>query len=190
MTRSGHMRSRGLIGLSLSLALVLTGAACSHREAEIYRNPDIAIGPAATYALTPTLLGARPEELDPRVHNALLHGRISSAITATFAAKGYRQSSAETEDFLVHFRVGVRTAERNLTGFVWRLNPAKSSSTILTVTPAGTMETTEGTLLIELVDRQTGAVLYRAEAHADDVTPWDASELVVTDAVRALLQDI
>jgi hypothetical protein len=170
------------------LAMVMAG--CSHREAHIYRDPDIAIRPAASYALTPTLLGARPEELDPRVHNALLHGRISSAITATLAAKGYRQSSPETADFLVHFRVGVRTAERTLTGFVWRLNPAKSSGTILTVTPAGTMEMTEGTLLIELVDRQTGTVLYRAEAHADEVTPWDASELAVTGAVRALLQDI
>ena len=190
MTRSGPMWSRGLIGLPLFLAMVVAVAACSHREAEIYRNPDMAIGPAVTYALTPTLLGARPEELDPRVHNALLHERISSAITATLAAKGYRQSSAETAEFLVHFRVGVRTAERNLTGLVWRLNPAKSSSTILTVTPAGTMEMTEGTLLIELLDRQTGTVAYRAEAHADDVTPWDASELVVTGMVRALLQDI
>jgi hypothetical protein len=184
------MWSRGLIGLPLVLAMVLAVAACSHREAEIYRDPDIVIGPAATYALTPTLLGARPEELDPRVHNALLHGRISSAITATLAAKGYRQSSPEAADFLVHFRIGVRTVERNVTGFVWRLNPARSSSTILTVTPAGTMEMTEGTLLIELVDRQTGAVLYRAEARADDVTPWDSSEVVVTGAVQALLQDI
>jgi hypothetical protein len=87
----------------------------------------------------------------------------------------------------VHFRVGVRTAERNLTGLVRRLHPANSSSTILTVAPADTIEMTEGTLLIELVDRQTGTVAYRAEAHTDDVTSWDASELVVIAAVRALL---
>lgn len=189
MTRSGPMWSGGL-GLPLFLAMIVAVAACSHREAEIYRNPDMAIGPAATYALTPTLIGARPEELDPRAHNALLHGRIRSAIIATLEAKGYRQSPPETADLLVHFRVGVRTAERNATGFVWRLNPAESSGTILTVTPAGTTEMTDGTLLIALVDRQTGSVVYRAEARADDVTPWDASEMVVTGAVRALLQDI
>jgi hypothetical protein len=144
-------------------------AAGSHREAEIYRNPDMAIGAAATYALTSTLLGARPEELDPRVCTALLHRRISSAIAATLAAKGYRQDSAVIADILVHFRVGVRTAERNLTGLVRRLNSAKSSSTFLTVTPAGTREMTEGTLVIELAERQTGAVVYRVQAQDDDV---------------------
>lgn len=175
-----------------SLAMVMTG--CSHREADIYRNPDIAIRPAASYALTPTLLGARPEELDPRVHNALVHGRIAAAITSILAAKGYRQTSPETADFLVHFRVGVRTAEREVRGLVARHTSVSASTSqptpILTVTRAGKIEATDATLAIELVDRQTGAVVYRAEGLDEDVTPRDTSEWVIASTVQVLLQDL
>ncbi len=174
--------------------LAMAVAGCRHKEAEIYRNPDVKIRPTASYALTPVLLGARPEELDPRIHNALLHERIASAITATLAAKGYRRSSPETADFLVHFRVSVRTAERHVGGIVARLSPGGLSSDrpapLLTVTGAETNEMTEGTLVIELVERQTGAVVYRAEAHDDDVTPRDAPEWMIASAVRVLLQDL
>jgi len=175
-----------------SLALAL--AACSHKEADIYRDPDIAIRPTASYALTPILLGARPEELDPRVHNALLHERIRSAITSILGAKGYRQSSPETADFLVRYRVSVRTAERDVRGFVARRTPGGSSSNgpepLLTVTRAERTEITEGNLVIELMERQTGEVVYHAEAHDDDVTPWDTSGWVIASAVRVLLQDL
>jgi hypothetical protein len=175
-----------------SLAMVAAG--CSHTEATIYQSPDIAIRPTASYALTPTLLGARPEELDPRVHNALLHERIRSAITSILGAKGYRQCSPETADFLVHFRVSVRTAERDVRGLVARRTPGGSSSNgpapLLTVTRAGRTEMTEGNLVIELMERHTGAVVYRAEWHDDDVTPWDASEFVIASTVRVLLQEL
>jgi Domain of unknown function (DUF4136) len=175
-----------------SLALVAAG--CSHKEADIYRDPDMAIHQTATYALTPTLLGARPEERDPRVHNALMHERIGSAIRSTLAAKGYRQSSPETADFLVHFRVSVRTAERDVRGLVARRTPGGSSSNgsapLLTVTLAERTEMTEGDLVIELMERQTGAVVYRAHAHDDDVTPWDASEFVIASTVQVLLQEL
>jgi hypothetical protein len=190
MTRRQQTWLAGLMGLCLAVVAV----GCSHKEADIYLNPDVAIHPAASYALTPTLRGASPEELDPRVHNALLHERIGSAITATLGAKGYRQSSPDTADFLVHYRVSVRTAERDARRFVGRLIPGGPFSDrpapILTITRAEKTEMTEGNLVIELVERQTGAVVYRAEAHDDDVTPWDASEWVITSAVRVLLQEL
>ncbi|HTX51816.1 MAG TPA: DUF4136 domain-containing protein [Candidatus Baltobacteraceae bacterium] len=173
----------------ISLTMVVAG--CSHKDAEIYRNPEMAIRPTASYALTPTMLGARPEEFDPRVNNALVHERIRAAITATLGAKGYRQSAPEVAEFLVRYHVGVRTAEHEVGGFVSHRNPAAPSrsgpAAILTVTRA---EVTEGELVIELVERQTGAVAYRAEVHDDDVTPWDASEWVIASAVRGLLQDL
>jgi len=174
--------------------LALTLAGCSHKEADIYRDPDIAIRSTASYALTPTLLGARPEELDPRVHNALLHERIRSAITSILGGKGYRQSSPETADFLVRYRVSVRTAERDIPGFLARRTPGGSSSNgpapLLTVTRAERTEMTEGNLVIELMERQTGEVVYHAKAHDDDVTPWDTSGWMIASAVRVLLQDL
>jgi len=190
-------RARYLTGCLWSLifgSLTLVAVGCSHKEADIYRNPGIAIRPTATYALTPTLLGARPEGLDPRVHNALMHERIGSAIRSTLAAKGYRQSAPETADLLVRFRVSVRTAERDVRGFVARRTPGGSSSNesapLLTVTRAERTEMTEGNLVIELLERHAGAVVYRAEAHDDDVTPWDASEFAIASTVRVLLQEL
>jgi hypothetical protein len=175
-----------------SLAMIMAG--CSHMEADIYRNLDITIRPAATYALTPTLLGARPEERDARVHNALVHQRIASSITSVLAAKGYRHSSPETADFLVYFRVGVRTAERDARGLVARYTSVNAytgqPTPILTVTRPGKIQATDATLVIELVDRQTGAVVYRAEGLDDDVTPRDTSEWMIASAVRLLLQDL
>ena len=185
-----HARHRTLwIGCMISLTVVVAG--CSHKDAEIYRNPDMAILPTASYALTPTMLGARPEELDLRVHNALVHERIRFAIIATLGAKGYRQSAPEVAEFLVRYRVGVRSTEREVGGFISHRNPSSPSSSgpavILTVTRS---EMDEGDLVIELVERQTGALVYRAEARDDDVTPWDASEWVIASAVRVLLQDL
>ncbi len=66
---------------------------------------------------------------------------------------------------------------REVGGFVSHRNPAAPSTSgpaaILTVTRSAV---TEGNLVIELVERQTGAVVYWAEAYDDNVTPWDASE--------------
>ncbi len=187
-----HLTLRTCCMILSSLAMVVAG--CSHKEAEIYRDRGVEIRPTASYALTPTLLGARPEELDPRVHNALLHERIASAITSTLAAKGYRRSPPETADFLVNFRVSVRTAEHDGRGFVAHLipggPPSEGPDAILTLTRAERIETTEGNLVIELVERQTGAVAYRAETYDDDVTPRDASEWMIASAVRVLLQDL
>ncbi len=190
MTKQHETRSAGLLGPLLLLMMVVGG--CRHKDAEIYRNPDIEIRPTASYALTPTLLGARPEELDPRVHNALVHARIGSAITAVLAAKGYRQSSPETADLLVHFRVSVRTAERDVRGLVARApgGPSSRPTPILTVTRSGKTEMTDATLVIELVDRQTCAVIYRAESLDEDVTHRDTSESAITSAVRVLLEDL
>jgi hypothetical protein len=175
-----------------SLAVALAG--CSQKEAYIYRNPDIEIERTMSYALTPTLLGARPEELDRRVHNALVHERIRFAIISILETKGYRQSSPETADFLVHFRVGVRTAERDVRSLVLRhpsvTVPTSHPTPILTVTRSGKSEIAEAILVIELMERQTGAVVYRAEYHDDNVTPRDASEEAITETVEGLLQDL
>jgi hypothetical protein len=174
----------------INLAIVVM-AGCSHKEVAIYQSPDVAVRPTASYAIVPTLLAPTPVERDPRVHNALVHERIRAAITVTLEAKGYRQSSPNTAEFLVHYRVSVRTTEREIGGFVSRNNPAGPSSSgpaaILTV---ARVETTEGKLVIELVDRQSGAIVYRAEAHDDDVTLWDDPDWVVASAVRLLLQDL
>jgi hypothetical protein len=189
-SRASHRTLWGGCILPITLALV-TMAGCSHKEAEIYRDPDVAIRPTARFAFAPTLLGARLEEQDPRVHNALVHERIRAAITATLEAKGYRQSSPDTAEFLVHYRVGVRTTEREVGGFVSRNNPAGPSSSgpaaILTVTRS---ELTEASLVIELVDRKTGTAVYHAELHDDNVTPWNASEWALASAVGVLLQDL
>ncbi len=191
MTRRGVRELVGLACACILAGVPLGMVGCSHQEADIYRNPAIAVRPTASYALAPNLIETQPQERDPRVHNALLHERIRSAITSVLGAKGYRQSSPESADFLVQYRVGVQTAERDVGGFVSRRNPAGPSSpgpaAILTVTRS---EVSEGTLMIELVERQTGTVAYRAEGQSDNVTHWDASEWAISKAVKALLQDL
>lgn len=71
--------TRNLLILLAAVAAMAT--ACSHLDVQTFQNPDVTIPAAATYGWRSAPLGKeRPAELDPRVHNALVHERIREAM--------------------------------------------------------------------------------------------------------------
>ncbi len=177
--------------LVLLAALAAGLTACGHREMDAHRNPEVPIRHAATFAWNPHLADLPPEERDLRVHNALLHERIRSAIASVLAEKSFRQADATTADLLVEYRVGVKNTRRDATEFVSRRNPAAPpTSGPAVILASGPMEATEGELLIRIVERETGRVAYWAVGRNDHVTQGEASERAIHRAIRNLLADL
>lgn len=191
MARSaGRGRFGGLMTVVLG-GLALALAACGHREMDAQRNPEVPIARAATWGWGPSLIEPRPQELDPRVHNALLHERLRGAIAAVLAEKGFRSADPESADFLVEYRVGVKDLRRDTAGPMSRRDPAAPPTPgPALVLARGPRHITEGELLITLLDRKTGKVAYWAAGRNEHVTERNASEHAVRKAVQALLRDL
>ena len=71
---------RHAIAIAFSALLVATG--CSSLTVDVDRDSTIAIPPGSTWAWGPEPTPKRPDELDPRVNNSIIHGRMQRAIEA------------------------------------------------------------------------------------------------------------
>jgi hypothetical protein len=171
------------IRLALFLTVVLLAAGCaSPLSVKTQRDPSIAIPSGATWAWNPTPPAERlPGELDPRVDNPTIHGRIKGAIETVLASKGFRQVDPATAEFLVNYRAGVRNVRQ------WQQVLSGGAGTgHMSVRP---MDYTEGGLLIDFLEQSTGKLAFRSWA-LKDVVREDPSEKVIQDVVDQLLEDI
>jgi hypothetical protein len=178
------------------VAYVLGMLGCSTLSVDVDRDSAIPIPPGSTWAWGPPPTSQRPEELDPRVNNSIIHGRVQRAVETVLAQKGLTQTSdPSTADFLVVYRVGVRTGRQLVTqtqpvgpgfwpGWGWGYyGPPVMAST-------REIRYTEGALVIELIQRATGKLAYRAVGRDSDVTRQDASEENIAKVVARLLRDV
>jgi len=93
----------------------LLAAGCSSLKVVVDRDDTIPSSPGSTWAWGPEPPEKRPDELDPRVNNTIIHGRVKRAVEQVLAQKGFRQTDATTADFLVFYRVGVKDSRRTVT---------------------------------------------------------------------------
>jgi hypothetical protein len=171
------------IRLALFVSVVLLAAGCgSTLSVKTQRDSSIPIPSGAAWAWNATPPAERlPGEMDPRVDNPTLHGRIERVIERVLASKGFRQVEPATAVFLVNYRVGVRDVQQwqqVFTGGPGTVHPS--------VRP---MEYTEGGLLIDLLERSTGKLAFRSWAVKDVETGAD-SEKAIQDFVTQLLETL
>lgn len=85
---------------------VLIAAACTP-SVTITRDPSIPVYPRATY--TWGLADGTPTrgERDPRVEQAAVRGRIEQAVDAELQRRGFRKTSFDSAQLIVHYHVGV-----------------------------------------------------------------------------------
>src|SRR5712691_13239372 len=88
--RKGKMGRRAILVIAFSALLVAGG--CSSLTVDVDRDSTIAIPPGSTWAWGPEPTPKRPDELDPRVNNSIIHGRIQRAIEAVLEQKGFRRA--------------------------------------------------------------------------------------------------
>ncbi len=184
------MGRRAILAIACSALLVASG--CSSLTVDVDRDSTIAIPPGSTWAWGPEPTPKRPDELDPRVNNSIIHGRIQRAIGAVLGQKAFRRAETSTADFLVAYRVGVKDARQVVTqavptgppywgGWGWGYYgppPLVTSQEI---------SYTEGALVIDIVQRSTGKLAFRAIGRDTDVTQADMSDEGIQKIVTKML---
>jgi hypothetical protein len=190
-------------GLGLAAAILLLGAGCSTLRVDVDRDSTIPIPAGATWAWGPEPMPKQPEELDPRVNNSIIHGRVQRAVEAVLAEKGFRHSDPARADFLVEYRVGVRDRRERVTqavgpppGFIgygpyggWGPGWAWGYYGPPPMVTTREFQYTEGALVIDLVQRATGKLAFRATG-TDSITREDGSDEAVREVVTRLLRDL
>jgi len=188
-----HLRTLTVAAMSVIWLLGVTG--CSSLKVVVDRDSTIPIPPGSTWAWGPEPPERRPDELDPRVNNSIIHGRVKRSVEAVLAQKGFRQvDDAQTADFLVYYRIGVRDARQVITqatpvapmwgGWGWGFYGPPPIVTSREVTY------TEGSLMIDLVQRSTSKLAFRAIGLDQDVTRADSSDEQMAQTVARTLRDL
>ena len=181
--------------LSVAIAIVWLLAGCSSLKVVVDRDSTIPIPPGSTWAWGPEPPEKRPEELDPRVNNSIIHGRVKRAVESVMAQKGFRQvEDDKTADFLVYYRVGVRESRQMVTqatpvapmwgGWGWGFYGPPPIVTSREITY------TEGALWIDIVQRSTGKLAFRAIGLDSDVTGTDGSDERIAQTEARTLRDL
>jgi hypothetical protein len=180
---------------ALAIAGLLMATGCSSLKVNVIRDPSVPIPPGSTWAWAPEPAEKRPDELDPRVNNSIIHGRVKQAVETVLAQKGYRQTDPNRADFLVAYRVGVRDSRQLVTqavpvgpmywgGWGWGYYGPPPMAITREVTYS------EGALMIDMIQRSTGKLAFRATGQDQDVTGADGSEEQIQKTVTKLLQDL
>jgi hypothetical protein len=177
----------------LCCALALTGggaqAGPAGKVAVITASPA-AVTPGSTYAWAPFNTA-----LDPRVANDIMQARMRAAVDASLAAKGFvRVDHPAMADLVVSYRMGVQdqVQARTTPAYPQTFCGFRGCVTAYTRYGAPAVEIDrfmEGTLVVDLVDTDSGRLVWRA-ASKKRVTQKDASQArlnaVVADMTRTL----
>ncbi|MFN7552523.1 MAG: DUF4136 domain-containing protein [Pseudomonadota bacterium] len=181
-----------------ALALLLVACASTGPTVSSIAEPDFAPRAGATYAWQP-VQRTRPEEIDPRVDNDIVRGRIERGLHRAFDAKGWRSADAAGADYLLSFRVGVRDRSETRTE-LRDPNPFPDTRIVCgrrgcmpisvwgwygpPVATTRTIEYVEGGVMIDLVERATGRLVWRSTIADRLVRPRMPSQ-EETDAAMA-----
>ena len=187
-------------GILLAAAALWAGGCAGELVVQTARDPSVQIAPGAGYAFCVV----SPEEkkageLDPRVNNAAVHGRIRQAIEKALAEKGLRLVEASAATLLVEYRVGISGPLRE--GAEFRMESQGDSMRAYSGAYTGGMygpppvtaiptQTAEAELLITVVERPTGKTAYRALGVDEDLAMSDVSDQAIMKAVSAVLKGL
>lgn len=178
---------------AITAALVLTGCQGAGGDVSVLSSSSVAPRPGASYAWAPVSNSG-----DPRVANDIVDQRIRAAIDSALAAKGYRQvSDPASADLTVTYHVALqdRTEIRadtfgadpvycGLRGCFggWGYYGAPT-------TTIRNIDYTEGTLLLDITDRASGQLAWRATSQRRvDQSDSDQASLnaIVLDMTQSL----
>jgi len=169
--------------IAAAAALVcLTSAAPAYAKVEIVNTASAALTKGSTFAWAPVpAVGVGLP--DPAIANEITANRLQTITEATLTAKGYRQvGSPEQADFLVSYTIGMLPMSDA------DISTSGCDSPVCTAPSNASLDTsihTEGMLVLDLTERQTGRLVWRATSKKR-VTGKDVSD----KKLAALLQQM
>ena len=169
--------------LGAAAALVcLTGATPASAKVEISKTASAALAKGSTFAWAPVpAVGVGLP--DPAIANEITANRLQTITEATLTAKGYRQvGSPEQADFLVSYTIGMLPMSDA------DISASSCNSPVCSAPSDARLDTsihTEGMLVLDLTERQTGRLVWRATSKKR-VTGKDVSD----KGLSALLQEM
>jgi hypothetical protein len=162
MRYSARMRTSALF----VLASVVTVAGCASMTVEVERDVAVVVPEHASWGWRPLPWAPLGEsESHPRVDNPKARERVERAIEAVLRDKGFQHAEPDAADFLVDYRMGVWEAEVKIESP--REAPPSPRSAAIPPSEALTgsaarMRYEEGALLINITERATGRLAFRA----------------------------
>jgi hypothetical protein len=159
-----------------------------------------AVPVGATYAWAPT---EQAGSGDPRVDNDIVRDRLKTAIDANLAAKGFRQASPRSAQLLVEYHIGLQNkTDTQVTtygggptrgvacgrrgcvgGYGWGAYGAPVDVDVSHI------DYVEGTLMLDLVDRASGKLAWRATSQKR-LDAKDADQAGVTAIVGDMVKTL
>lgn len=181
--------------LTAALGLALAPlAACQSPagEVSVLQSGTVTVAAGSSYAWAPT---PATTNADPRIANDIIQERLKTAIDTALAAKGFRRvADPASAQLLVSYHVGLENRQETrvssfggptwcgVRGCAWGLYGPP-------MVDVDNVQYTEGTMLLDLTDRATGKLAWRAMSQRR-VDRGDAaqSELnaIVADMTRSL----
>jgi hypothetical protein len=171
-------------------------AACGP-SIRVTRTADLPIPAAARYAWGRADGPPSFAERDPRAENPEARALIERAVDRELEAKGFRRTTADSAEVLVHYHLGIVTRVDTLrphpdecasppcTPYVWGYWGRPEQA------PGRPVTYDEGSLMLDVMDRRSGRLAWRGLAEGDatpSATPA-ARQRRVDRAVARLLRD-
>ena len=172
-----------ILGLVLCVGLSIS---CSSIRVNIDFDPSVDFGAFRTYAWLPD---PPAHAGDPRLHNALIDGRVRNAVNRELQARGFEEVSLESADFHITYylgletRIDVQTIHRSF-------NYHHRSWTGPGRTEIIVREYEVGTLLLDILDPGERSLLWRGSGNARVRESSDPAqrERQINEAVENILR--
>lgn len=156
---------------SAAIACLALAACETSPNVSVLKSDAVQVMPGSTYAWSPA---GQPGSGDPRIDNDIIQARIRTAVDTALQGRGYRLTDPGTATLLVQYHIGLqnRTDTRVDTfgrpppmgcgvrgcigGFGWGMYGAPMDVDVRHI------NYTEGTVMLDLVDRASGKLAWRA----------------------------
>lgn len=190
----------------IAAAAVVAAVACSHSvNVQTTAAPDANIGALRTFRIlsTPERRANAPQlaAQDPMLVNSITNRELRTALVSALEARGYRQD-AQNPDFLVAFYAG---AQAKFDTTYWNPDPIgyrygyrgfrnRWAWPYFGYGPAPTYaqirESTEGTLLVDIIDARSSELLWRGQGTAEVSTEPSAYAAKLQKAARKIVDEL
>ncbi|QTC90231.1 DUF4136 domain-containing protein [Brevundimonas goettingensis] len=178
--------------------LALAGCETPAGKVDILQSSSTSVVAGSTYAWAP-VTSATQRSADPRIANDIINQRIQSAVDSALAAKGYRRVSSPSQaTLLVSYYVGLEARSEIQSN---NMGPPPVAACGFRGCVGGwgfygapmldveTINYTQGTMIVDLVDRASGQLAWRATSNRRvDSSDADQAALnaVAADMVKTL----